>query len=84
MGRSRSSGSVGGPPGSTLGTHDSLLESANFIATIERRQGLKIACLEEIALEMGFVTHDEMARHVETMPNSSYRTYVESVLAEYS
>ena len=66
------------------GTHDSLLESANFIATIERRQGLKIACLEEIALEMGFVTHDEMARHVETMPNSSYRTYVESVLAEYS
>ena len=66
------------------GTHDSLLESANFIATVERRQGLKIACLEEIALEKEFVTPGEMATHVDTMPNSAYRMYVESVLAEYS
>ena len=66
------------------GTHDSLLESANFIATIERRQGLKIACLEEIALEKEFVTPGEMAAHIDTMPNSAYRMYVESVLAEYS
>ena len=66
------------------GTHDSLLESANFIATVERRQGLKIACLEEIALGQGFVTPEAMSAHVATMPQSSYRTYVESVLAEYS
>ena len=66
------------------GTHDSLLESANFIATIERRQGIKIACLEEIALEQAFVSSAEMAVHVETMPDSTYRAYVESVLAEHS
>ena len=66
------------------GTHDSLLEAANFIATVERRQGLKIACLEEIALEKEFVTPSFMAAHVETMPNSAYRAYVESVVAERS
>jgi glucose-1-phosphate thymidylyltransferase len=66
------------------GTHDSLLESANFIATVERRQGLKIACLEEIALEKSFVTPAQMAAHAETMPNSSYRAYVETVIAEYA
>jgi glucose-1-phosphate thymidylyltransferase len=64
------------------GTHESLLEAANFIATIEHRQGLKIACLEEIALEMGFVSEAELALIVEAMPKSSYRAYVESILAE--
>ncbi len=65
------------------GTHDSLLESANFIATVERRQGLKIACLEEIAVEQRFVTPEAMASHVATMPESAYRTYVETILSEY-
>jgi len=66
------------------GTHASLLEAANFIATIERRQGLKIACLEEIALERGYVTHGEMTELVSSMPNSGYREYLQSVLAESS
>lgn len=64
------------------GTHESLLEAANFIATIEHRQGLKIACLEEIAFEMGFVSAEELATTLQTMPNSAYRSYVETVLAE--
>lgn len=64
------------------GTHDSLLEAANFIATVEHRQGVKIACLEEIALEQGYVSIDDMSRYVETMPNSSYREYVAKVVEE--
>ena len=64
------------------GTHDSLLEAANFIATVERRQGVKIACLEEIALEQGFVTKEQLAAHVATMPDSAYRSYVDAVLSE--
>ena len=67
------------------GTHDSLLESANLHRN-NRTSGLgvKIACLEEIALEQAFVSSAEMAVHVETMPDSTYRAYVESVLAEHS
>jgi glucose-1-phosphate thymidylyltransferase len=58
------------------GTHDSLLEASNFIATVERRQGLKIACLEEIAFTKGYVDLAHMDRLVEEMPNSSYRDYL--------
>lgn len=65
------------------GTHDSLLEAANFIATVERRQGLKIACLEEVALEQGFVAAETIVDVLATMPNSSYRDYVARVVAEY-
>ena len=64
------------------GTHDSLLEAANFIATIEHRQGFKIACLEEIALHQGYLDADELAALVEAMPKSGYREYIEGVLAE--
>jgi glucose-1-phosphate thymidylyltransferase len=65
------------------GTHESLLEAANFIATIERRQGLKIACLEEIALQRGYVSHQDIAELVSSMPDSEYRDYVQGVLAEF-
>ncbi|MGD2102178.1 MAG: glucose-1-phosphate thymidylyltransferase RfbA [Acidimicrobiia bacterium] len=65
------------------GTHDSLLEAANFIATIEHRQGLKIACLEEIALSHGFMTVGQMDEIVAAMPNSSYRDYVQRVVEEH-
>ena len=64
------------------GTHDSLLDAANFIATIEHRQGFKIACLEEIAFQRGFLDRAELAALVERMPKSSYRDYVEGVVAE--
>ena len=65
------------------GTHDSLLEAANFIATIEHRQGLKIACLEEIALDKGLVTLEEMEATLSEMPNSTYRDYVARALEEH-
>jgi glucose-1-phosphate thymidylyltransferase len=65
------------------GTHESLLEAANFIATVEHRQGLKIACLEEIALDQGFVSVDEMTELVASMPNSAYREYVERIVEEH-
>lgn len=64
-----------------MGTESALLDSANFVATIERRQGLKIACLEEIALLKKFVTLEKMRAHVETMPASAYTAYVKQVVA---
>jgi glucose-1-phosphate thymidylyltransferase len=64
------------------GTHQTLLEAANFIATIESRQGLKIACLEEVALRCGYVSKQDLAAHLEAMPRSPYRDYVEAVLTE--
>ena len=63
------------------GTPDSLLEAANFIATIEHRQGFKIACLEEIAYQQGFVDRAHLSGLVKEMPSSSYRTYLEDLLA---
>ena len=62
------------------GTHESLLESANFIATVEHRQGFKIACLEEIAWRRGFLDTEGLADLVEAMPNSAYRLYLEDIL----
>lgn len=64
------------------GTHKSLLEASNFIETIESRQGLKIACLEEIALRRGFIDCDQMQEVIEKTPNSSYRDYLLQVLNE--
>lgn len=65
------------------GTHESLLEAANFIATVEHRQGLKIACLEESALDQGFVSVEEMDDLVSRMPSSSYRDYVKRIVEEH-
>jgi glucose-1-phosphate thymidylyltransferase len=64
------------------GTHDSLLESALFIQTIEKRQGLKIACLEEIAFRRGYLDAAGLQATLTAMPASPYRDYVETVLAE--
>jgi glucose-1-phosphate thymidylyltransferase len=64
------------------GTHESLLEAANFIATIERRQGLKIACLEEIAYRKDYIDRAALAAQVEAMPASEYRRYLEEILTE--
>jgi len=63
------------------GTPDSLLEAASFIAAIEKRQGLKIACIEEVAYRMGYITRDQFASLVEEIPNnSSYREYLVGLL----
>jgi glucose-1-phosphate thymidylyltransferase len=66
------------------GTHDSLLDAANFIATVEHRQGLKIACLEEVALRLGYVDEAHIERLLSTMPRSTYREYLERVLTDPS
>jgi len=64
------------------GTHESLLEAANFIATIEQRQGLKIACLEEIAFRRGFLDAAAFERTLAAMPASPYRDYCAALLSE--
>ncbi|MCL2208282.1 MAG: glucose-1-phosphate thymidylyltransferase RfbA [Fibromonadales bacterium] len=59
------------------GTHASLLEASNFVYTLESRQGLKIACLEEIAVDKGFVPWEKMKEHLEkNMPKCPYRDYI--------
>jgi len=64
------------------GTHKSLLEASIFIETIESRQGLKIACLEEIALRRGYITTCQMQQVIEATPKSSYQEYLQRVLNE--
>ena len=58
------------------GTHQSLLEASHFIGTLEARQGLKIACLEEVALRMGYIDCKHMADVIADTPNSAYREYL--------
>ena len=58
------------------GTHESLLEAGQFIHTIEKRQGLKVACLEEIAFEKGFITIKQLLEGAEKMKQSDYGTYL--------
>ena len=58
------------------GTHDSLLEAAEFVRTIEHRQGLKVACLEEIALAMGFVDEEAVLAVAKQYRNSPYGQYL--------
>jgi len=64
------------------GTHDSLLQAANYIQTIEERQGLKVACIEEIAYRMGYLGVKELARIGERMKNNSYGQYLLQIAEE--
>lgn len=64
------------------GTHDSLVDAANFVQTLERRQGLKIACPEEIAFRMGYITAGELERLAQPMIKNGYGEYLISVLRE--
>ncbi len=64
------------------GTHDSLLEAANFIYTIERRQGLKIACPEEIAYRQGWITAQQLEAEALRIGKSSYAVYLRRLLQE--
>ncbi|MCP3177572.1 glucose-1-phosphate thymidylyltransferase RfbA [Desulfuromonas sp. KJ2020] len=64
------------------GTHTSLLEASHFIGTLEARQGLKIACLEEVAFMKGFLTRTEMEKVIAQTPMSSYREYLERVVRD--
>jgi len=58
------------------GTHDSLLEASNFVQTIEKRQGLKIACIEEIAFEKGWINKEQLVLIAEPMKSTSYGQYL--------
>jgi glucose-1-phosphate thymidylyltransferase len=64
------------------GTQTSLLEAGNYIATIEHRQGLKVACLEEIALRMRFITQSQLERTIERLPKGEYLDYLRMVCQE--
>ena len=61
------------------GTPTSLLEASYYIATIEHRQGMKIACLEEIALRMGFIQADALSSLIDRLPKGDYRDYLQRV-----
>jgi glucose-1-phosphate thymidylyltransferase len=61
------------------GTPQTLLQASSYIATVEQRQGTKVACLEEIGLEMGFLNAQSFSRSLEKIPRSPYRNYLETI-----
>jgi len=64
------------------GTSENMLAAGNFIATIERRQGLKVACIEEIACRTGYIDNKQFRFLIDGMPDSSYRDYLAEISAE--
>lgn len=67
-----------------MGTYDSLLEAANFIEVMESRQGLKVACVEEIAYRMGFITAEQLEQLAKPFQNNSYGDYLLRLLRDGS
>jgi glucose-1-phosphate thymidylyltransferase len=66
------------------GTPESLVQAAQFIETVEQRQGLKIACLEEIALRLGYITLADFERRMQRLANSAYGEYLARIAQEFS
>ncbi len=64
------------------GTHDSLVAAANFVETIEKRQGLKVACIEEVAYRMGYISGSRLAALADDMPQSGYGAYLMQLLTD--
>ena len=64
------------------GTHESLLEAGEFIATIEKRQTLKIGCIEEIAYRLGYIDKDQLRALAASLSSSSYGEYLRRVVSE--
>ena len=64
------------------GTPEALLQASNFFGVIEDRQGLKVACIEEIAYHKGFINKDKFAELINSIPKSFYRSYLEKILKE--
>ena len=64
------------------GTQEALLQASNFIQAIEQRQGLKVACPEEVAFKMGFITADDVLRVAATMRGNEYGQYLEQMIEE--
>ena len=65
------------------GTHDSLLEAGQFVQTIEQRQGLKVACLEEIAFHRGWITYDALQQQATVLCKTGYGQYLQKVVDGY-
>lgn len=65
------------------GTHDSLIEAGQFVQTIEHRQGLKVACLEEIAFHQGWISKDQLLKQAEALEKTSYGEYLHKVAGGY-
>ena len=66
------------------GTHDSLFDASNFIGTIEKRQGLKVACLEEIAFRNRWITSKELLSIAEPMKKNQYGQYLINLVKDFS
>jgi len=66
------------------GTHESLLEASHFVHTIEHRQGLKIACLEEIAFSRGWITPEKLSEQAQKFKKTGYGQYLSKLLNEWS
>ena len=64
------------------GTHSSLLRASQYVQTIEENQGVKIACLEEVAYRMGFLAKNELLKHAEKYPNNEYYQYLVRVISD--
>ena len=66
------------------GTHESLLEASSFIETIEKRQGQQVACLEEIAYNLGYINADQVLKLAEPLIKNSYGQYLKNIIKENS
>lgn len=64
------------------GTHESLLEASNFIATIEHRQGLKVSCLEEVAYQKGYISRDQVLKLAEPLKKNGYGNYLVEMVSK--
>lgn len=64
------------------GTHESLLQAGNFIETIEKRQGLKVACLEEIAYQLGYIDAEQVLRQAQKLEKTEYGQYLRNIVAD--
>lgn len=64
------------------GTHESLLEASTFIETIEKRQNLKVACLEEIAYRMGYISKDQVLKLAQPLKKNAYGQYLIRLVGE--
>ena len=65
------------------GTHDSLMEAGQFIETIEKRQGLKVACLEEIAYGMGYINEEQLRKLAESLKKNAYGQYLLNLVKKH-
>ena len=67
-------------PGLTVRNPSSLLEASTFIRTVENIQGIKIGCIEEIALRKGFISNSQLEDIIENLPKSEYKDYLNTIL----